>query len=59
MSIWDRWGQKVFETNDINIGWTGRTGFQEYPQGVYTYKISLLQLNGRKVEETGVVMLIR
>jgi hypothetical protein len=22
--IWNRWGQKVFETNDKNIGWDGK-----------------------------------
>ncbi len=59
MTIWDRWGQNLFETNDIDVGWTGRKGFVEYPMGVYTYQIKVVQPDGQVVENSGVVVLVR
>lgn len=59
MTIWDRWGQKIFETDDLLVGWTGRQGFRELPSAVYTYRIQVTQMSGRVVEETGTVTLVR
>ncbi len=59
MSIWDRWGQKIFETEDVLEGWTGRQGFRELPAAVYTYQISVKQMSGREVIKTGTVTLVR
>lgn len=43
MTIYDRWGDIVFQTNDMEKGWTGlsHTSYQWAPKGVYTYKISI------------------
>lgn len=42
MSIFDRWGNKVFESFDINVGWNGSgLGFQSLQPGVYVYKIDV------------------
>jgi CHU domain-containing protein len=59
LQIFDRWGQKIFESADPNQGWTGRDGFSYYPSGVYIYIIRLEQGNGRIVEKKGSVALIR
>ncbi|HHS95705.1 MAG TPA: hypothetical protein ENJ45_03875, partial [Phaeodactylibacter sp.] len=59
LTIWDRWGQKVFQSNDVLTGWTGRKGYFEYPQGVYTYYIRVKQSNGNEVEKKGTVFLLR
>ncbi|MFK7809663.1 MAG: gliding motility-associated C-terminal domain-containing protein [Saprospiraceae bacterium] len=59
MTIYDRWGQQIFETDDIKVGWNGRKGFREYPMGVYTYRIWVRQRSGREVEEVGMVTLVR
>lgn len=43
MTIYDRWGQIVFQTNDIKNGWDGnshRSG-QKVPNGTYMYKIEV------------------
>ncbi len=50
MQIFDRWGNLVFETNDVNEGWNGN-GFSS---GIYVYKINL---NGKHYY--GNVMLLR
>jgi len=37
LEIYNRWGEKVFETNDVNEHWLG----SEYQQGIYIYKASI------------------
>ncbi len=59
MTIWDRWGQKIFETNDIDEGWTGNRGFAQFPGGAYTFLIKITQPGGRVVTDRGTVILIR
>ncbi len=39
ISIYNRWGQMIFETNDINEGWDGNYKGQPAPNGTYIYKI--------------------
>lgn len=43
MTIYDRWGQIVFQTNDITNGWDGNshTSGQKAPNGTYMYKIEI------------------
>ena len=45
--VYDRWGAKVFETNDIYGKWNGSVNGGEYyaPPGVYVYHVSY-QVNG-------------
>ncbi|HMG15986.1 MAG TPA: gliding motility-associated C-terminal domain-containing protein [Saprospiraceae bacterium] len=57
--IYDRWGKKVFESNDIDIGWNGAIGFVALPIGVYAYYAKLRQSNGNVIERKGTVMLVR
>lgn len=59
MYIFDKWGQKVFETNDINEAWRGKKGNQALPGGVYVYYAKLVQPNGHIEERKGEVMLLR
>lgn len=59
MEIFNRWGQKIFHTNDIDSGWDGMYEGQLAPQGVYVYKISGKYLNGREYRNTGSVLLVR
>lgn len=57
--IYDRWGELVFTSDDINIGWDGTFKKQPLPQGVYTYLISLINYNGDDRNRTGIVTIIR
>ena len=50
MIIFNRWGDKIFETTDPDIGWNGKrknTG-EDCPEGVYFYvcKVNEIQLSG-------------
>lgn len=57
--IFNRWGNKVFETTDINAGWDGTFNGQPQPKGVYVYQIEATLNNGKKVTLQGNVTLIR
>ncbi len=49
MTIWNRWGEMIFETNNPNQGWNGKkfnTG-QDAPAGVY---VVLVRFNGPRGE---------
>ncbi len=46
MLIFNRWGQKIAETNDPNQGWDGKYKGQDCELGVYVYQISLKFSNG-------------
>lgn len=60
MQIFDRWGQKIFETvNTEGRGWNGRFNGIEQPQGVYVYIIEVELQNGRLERHEGNVTLIR
>ena len=39
MLIFNRWGQQIFESNDINKAWDGKYKGKAVPLGVYTYHI--------------------
>lgn len=41
MVIYNRWGEPIFETHDVNIGWKGNYGLGEEicQSGMYTWKI--------------------
>jgi len=39
LSIFDRWGEIVFETNDLNHSWDGNYKGSKMPDGLYTWKI--------------------
>jgi gliding motility-associated-like protein len=39
MYIYDRWGTRLFTTDDIQSGWNGIDGSKYYPPGSYSYLI--------------------
>lgn len=59
MVIYDRWGKLLFQTNNPETGWDGRDNGKILRQGVYTYVVQVVQLNGDIVEKKGTVLLIR
>ena len=58
--IFNRWGEKVFETTDINSGWDGtRKNGKLAQQGVYVYIIEFSSNDGEKTSRKGIVTLVR
>jgi gliding motility-associated-like protein len=58
--IYNRWGQLLFETHDIKIGWDGT--FQGLPQNMetYVYQVSVeTMVEGRILDKTSTFKLLR
>ncbi len=60
MLIYDRWGEKLYETTDYYSGWNGtknNSGGKTF-QDVYIYKFTFKDLKGRTYTRTGTVTLL-
>lgn len=58
-TIFNRWGQLVFQTSNPNDGWDGTYEGQEEEMGVYVYELRTVFTNGRVKTAQGNVTLIR
>ncbi len=57
--IWNRWGQKVFETGNRLEGWDGRVKGAVQPMDVYAYTLDVEFFDGTKTTRKGDITLIR
>ncbi len=58
-TIWNRWGQKVFETNNRFQGWDGKVKGVVQPMDVYVYTLNVEFTDGSKTTKKGDLTLIR
>ncbi len=61
LSIWNRWGETVFRTEDPQQGWNGKKNNTGNPQptGLYVYLVRFVDINGDPVRQKGEVLLLR
>ncbi|MBN2668347.1 MAG: gliding motility-associated C-terminal domain-containing protein, partial [Bacteroidales bacterium] len=60
MKIYDRWGEVIFETNELEKGWDGKVKDNSLaPQGVYPYMIRFVDVYGVPHERTGYINVVR
>ena len=59
LRIFNRWGNVVFETKNIDEGWDGTFNGAEQPMGVYIYQVDAVTPTGRHFTQQGNVTLIR
>ena len=61
MTIWNRWGELVFETSDYREGWNGRklNVGKDSPQGVYVVVVTYTGPRGRDVELKGFATIVK
>jgi gliding motility-associated-like protein len=59
LSIFSRWGEQLFTTNDPNQSWNGKFRGSLLPPGVYVFQIEFRYLRGVKKIKTGSITLIR
>jgi len=57
--VYNRWGNKVFETKDINEGWDGKYNGIPQPLGVYVFIVEAVTNAGKQFKRVGNVTLIR
>ncbi|WP_170139286.1 T9SS type B sorting domain-containing protein [Larkinella arboricola] len=58
LTVYNRWGEVVFSTENRE-GWDGTINGQPAQPGTYAYRINVVNLEGKKTEKTGSVLLIR
>ncbi|MBL7932810.1 MAG: gliding motility-associated C-terminal domain-containing protein, partial [Bacteroidia bacterium] len=59
LSIYNRWGEKVFETNDLSVGWDGKYKGKPADVGVFGWYLTAKCVNGEETFIKGNVTLIR
>ena len=59
ISIFNRWGEEVFESFDPNIGWDGSYRTKICKEGTYSYKIEFTENLDQTKELTGHLNLLR
>jgi len=59
LSIFNRWGMLVFQTNNPDEGWNGKINGGDAPVGVYVFAVSTIDLCGKRDVRKGSFNLIR
>jgi gliding motility-associated-like protein len=61
MDVFDRWGENIFTSNNFRKGWDGsvKGSTKTAPQGVYVYKLQVVDTKGNKHPYVGHVTVIR
>ena len=58
--IYDRWGEMIFESDDINKGWDGTYKGKAVPFDVYIYQLTVTIKNtSNQIKKTGRVTVVR
>jgi len=57
--IFNRWGNKVFETSDIHQGWDGKYHGTMQETGVFAYELEAVDGSGMLIKKQGNLTLIR
>lgn len=59
LAIYNRWGEQVFETHDLNKGWDGNYKNKPADGGVFGWYLKVKCINGEETFKKGNVTLIR
>ncbi len=59
LKIFNRWGELVFETKDVGIGWDGKFKGKEAPVEAYAYVMNVTFVDGTTFYKKGNVTLLR
>lgn len=59
LSIFNRWGELMFTTRNIETGWDGTFNGNEMPEGTYTFIAHITDRAGRTFKRSGSVLLLR
>jgi len=59
VTIYDRFGNIIYQSNDVNFKWDGTVNGSPAPEGAYVYTIKGEFYNGKSFEQKGSVTIIR
>jgi gliding motility-associated-like protein len=57
-SIWNRWGEKIFETSAPGQNWDATYKGRKVPLGVYVYMLDFTSKKGKNINKIGIVTVI-
>lgn len=58
MEIYNRWGQKIFESDNANLRWDGTFLGEMVPEGAYVYRVIAKSATGKKALKEGNISVI-
>ena len=59
ISIYNRWGELIFEAADLNFEWDGKYGNTDVQSGAYSWRINYVTIKGQRETISGHVNVIR
>ena len=59
VSVFDRWGEKVFESDDIDFKWDGKYRGNYVEPGEFVYELKVVFVDGYATENKGTITVIR
>ena len=59
VEVYDRWGEKIFESNDLHNGWDGTYKGVKSQDGTYTWILTFEQYNYKVFQQIGHVNILR
>lgn len=57
-TIYNRWGQLIYETEDTEAGWNGTYQGQKQSSGLYIYRLTYQNIYSQNIERKGSFMLV-
>ncbi len=57
--VYDRWGQLLFETDNVSEGWDGTYQGRKAEEGVYFFSVKMTLISGEEIFKKGDITLIR
>lgn len=59
MNIFNRWGELMYTTTDLEVGWDGNFKALAMPEGTYTFVATIKDFAGRTFEKSGSIVLLK
>jgi gliding motility-associated-like protein len=57
--VYDRWGEKVFETTSLDVGWDGSFRGKDMNKAVFVYYLEATFIDGKEVTQKGDITLVK
>ncbi|MBK6641980.1 MAG: gliding motility-associated C-terminal domain-containing protein [Bacteroidia bacterium] len=58
MQVFNRWGQMIFESNNVEYRWDGTHEGTQVPQGSYVYRVVAKGITGKQTTKDGTVNIV-
>jgi len=59
LAVYNRWGEKVFETDDVTTGWDGKYKSKQVVTGIFIYHLNGKFIDGKPFSKQGAITIIK